>query len=109
MQRAQSLRAEELLERARDVSASLMKERFADIDLGDIKVGWYPGHGTMGLIFRPDLIERAGMEPLMKTATDISAKFPEFALDGSARVTFGRDFGTMGFFPREMVELGPLW
>lgn len=108
MKRAETVKADEVIERARKVASQVVRDRFGDIDIGEIKVGWYPGHGTMGLVIRGDLIGKLEPKQALEVADKITSELGDFAIEQSARVTFGRDFGTVGFFPRIPMEFGGL-
>lgn len=103
---AESLKVDEVVERAREVAGRLVEERFGKVDVSDIRIGWHPGHGTVGLVVRKDLLRELGQERAFEVAETITREFDGIALEGSARFTITRDFGIMGFFPLPMIDLG---
>jgi hypothetical protein len=106
--RAGSIRSEDLVAQVREVSKSMLAERFdgLKIDVDSVEIGWIPDYGTVGLILRDLDLKRIGAAELFDVADTLTDKLDGLSDGASPAVVLGRDFGTVGFFPRDGIELG---
>lgn len=100
MSRSKVVRVEEVVEKARAVAKQMVVERIDGIDLEQLEqleIGWFPNHGTMGLIIHDVKLRQVGTDVTFELAEAITR---ELGVEGEAGVSITRDFTTMGFFPR---------
>lgn len=97
MSRSKVVRVEEVVEKARAVAKQMVVERIDGIDLEQLEIGWFPDHGTMGLIIHDVKLRQVGTDVTFELAEAITR---ELGVEGEAGVSITRDVTTMGFFPR---------
>ena len=105
-ERAKTIRADEIFEKANAAAERAFKERLSDVGRIDFEVGIFPDHGTCGLICRDFDLSRADGKALYATAADVTASLGDLVGDVKPSVSIFDRWLIFGFFPRDPIYFG---
>lgn len=105
-ERAEIVKADEVVERARKVAGRLVEERLGQRGMEDVRIGWHPGHGTVGLIMRREMVKDLSHDQTFDMAVEIANGIGDFGLPNSTSVLILDDHLIVGLIPAPLLELG---
>ena len=101
---AGSIKADEVMDRARKVASTVIEREMGGIDGDAVRLGWHPGFGTMGIFIDRDFVRELNHEKAFDMASTIAREFDGMAGAKGPHAIFDQKHLIVGFCPDDLVQ-----